>query len=344
MGHGGNDRMASEGLLLKSDVPGLVNATRPGVVVALTCSLGRFEQPGYDSLGEDLVRKTTGGSVAVWSPTGLSVNHRAELLGQAFLSARFLNGAATLGDAILAAHQAYGAQGADSFRLAWIYNLLGDPALRTAGQPIPAAPSSGEVGVAQRPAAAKGSRPVLPGAGTFESAASSAGQNPAADGSVGEEGSTLLVDAVLPGGLFRVAVGPGTLVRVVLAGEALPVLTIAGGSVVWYQPVAGQVTVTTGEASPDMAEREAVPALDGESMVIPAVDTPATVRLEEPVRRALAVGRGEAPIVLDVTDPHAPVALKGIPVQPDGLPPAVYFGSGPAELLIAVPESIPLVK
>ncbi|HEC11923.1 MAG TPA: hypothetical protein ENI80_01510 [Acidiferrobacteraceae bacterium] len=63
-GHGGLDRLNR--LLMSSDVPGLTNSRYP-VVSALTCSVGRFEIPGFNALGEDLILRDGGGR----SPFGL---------------------------------------------------------------------------------------------------------------------------------------------------------------------------------------------------------------------------------------------------------------------------------
>ena len=70
--------------------------------------------------------------MAVWSPSGASRNAPAGDLGAAFYRAVFQEGCATLGLAILQARRAM--QGdfftRDTFA---VYNLLGDPALRIAG-------------------------------------------------------------------------------------------------------------------------------------------------------------------------------------------------------------------
>ena len=62
IGHGGLDRFASEGLFLTTDVPLLANGVTP-IVASLTCSTGRFEIPGWASLGEALVMKEDGGAM-----------------------------------------------------------------------------------------------------------------------------------------------------------------------------------------------------------------------------------------------------------------------------------------
>jgi hypothetical protein len=128
IGHGGLDRFASEGLFLTTDVAPLANATTP-VVASLTCSAGRFEIPGWASLGEALVMKVGAGAVAAWTPSGLSYNSQALILNEAFVKALYDPGTEHLGDAVQGALEAFARDGQLRFMLS-IYNLLGDPATR----------------------------------------------------------------------------------------------------------------------------------------------------------------------------------------------------------------------
>ncbi len=128
-GHGALDRLAAEGLLQASDVPGLDNVKTP-LLTALTCIINRFEVPGFTALGEDLVKKAGGGFAAVWAPTGLSDNGEAQRLGR-FVYGEIAAGTVDggrLGDAIRAGARRYRAdEGLDW--LPPVYVLLGDPAL-----------------------------------------------------------------------------------------------------------------------------------------------------------------------------------------------------------------------
>ncbi|MFC1463096.1 C25 family cysteine peptidase, partial [Verrucomicrobiota bacterium] len=128
-GHGGPDRMAGEGLLKSSDVGSLANGSRLPIVTAMTCFIGRFEMPGYNSLAEQLLLSRAGGSVAVWSPTGMSMNHPAKLLSLEFYSALSRQDGQLLGDAMLTGMRGFAAQSEARSTLA-VYGLLGDPALR----------------------------------------------------------------------------------------------------------------------------------------------------------------------------------------------------------------------
>ena len=131
-GHGGVANWSGKGLLKAADVNGLTNAARPPAVVALSCLVGRYEAPGVNSLGELLLRKNGGGAVATWGPSGLSRHDPAAELGTAFYRAVLQEGCGTLGTAILQARRSLSGDLFSADTLA-IYNLLGDPALRIAG-------------------------------------------------------------------------------------------------------------------------------------------------------------------------------------------------------------------
>jgi hypothetical protein len=126
VGHSGLDRMTDEGLLLSADVPTLGNQSLP-LVTAFTCTLNRFDIPGYASLGEALVWQPDGGAIAVWAPSGLVADNEVGALGTDLFAAMAPN-PPRLGDAIqtaLATHKAAG--GSATVRAQYI--LLGDPAL-----------------------------------------------------------------------------------------------------------------------------------------------------------------------------------------------------------------------
>ncbi|MGD2085470.1 MAG: C25 family cysteine peptidase [Candidatus Aminicenantes bacterium] len=128
IGHAGLDRLASEGMLKSSDVSSLQNGDMLPIMTAMTCIVGRYSIPGYDTLSEVLLLKDNGGAVAVWAPTGASLNSLARMLAEEFFQAVFLGQEKTLGSAVLKAMENYALSGAPPFMLK-IYNLLGDPAL-----------------------------------------------------------------------------------------------------------------------------------------------------------------------------------------------------------------------
>jgi hypothetical protein len=127
-GHGGVERLSQQGLLTSSDATALENVSMPTVVTTMTCVVGHFAIPGYDSLGEALLL-SEGGAVAVWAPSGMSVNSKAKILGTGFYQSAMDGGTLRLGDAILDAGNYYSGRSTHVYLLD-IYNLLGDPALR----------------------------------------------------------------------------------------------------------------------------------------------------------------------------------------------------------------------
>ncbi|HEX9731032.1 MAG TPA: C25 family cysteine peptidase, partial [Thermoanaerobaculia bacterium] len=129
LGHGGPDRLADEGLLLTGDVASLDNGERLPVLTALTCSVGRFDFPGFATLSETLVRSAGGGVIAVLSPSGLSFNAEARQLGEAFLG-RALTPSKTIGEAVAGALAEYAASPGADRDLPYLFILLGDPAIR----------------------------------------------------------------------------------------------------------------------------------------------------------------------------------------------------------------------
>ena len=92
----------------------------------MTCTAGRFEMPGFTSLAEALVLDPERGAIAVWAPSGLSINQAATRLDEAFVEALLTHD--TLGEAILDAMEQYAADGVLP-ELLELYNLMGDPAL-----------------------------------------------------------------------------------------------------------------------------------------------------------------------------------------------------------------------
>jgi uncharacterized repeat protein (TIGR01451 family) len=128
IGHAGIDRLSTEGLLRTSDLTSLTNGNVPTILTAMTCSVGQYGIPGYDSLSESLVIDNGGGAVAVWAPTGLSYNDLAKTLDEGFFESA-LGGRTTLGKAIVQAFQHYNSIGGPPFMMD-IYNLQGDPALK----------------------------------------------------------------------------------------------------------------------------------------------------------------------------------------------------------------------
>jgi hypothetical protein len=128
IGHAGLDRLANEKMLWSGDVSALQNGDKLPLLTTMTCIVGRFGLPGYDTLTEALLLKPNGGAAAVWAPTGASINYLARYLAEGFFKAAFMSGEKTLGKAVQKALSEYAASGQMPFML-YIYTLLGDPAL-----------------------------------------------------------------------------------------------------------------------------------------------------------------------------------------------------------------------
>ncbi|HEY7699536.1 MAG TPA: C25 family cysteine peptidase, partial [Vicinamibacteria bacterium] len=128
VGHGGIHLWASENVLDNDSVALLSPQDRQPIVIALDCLNGYFHFPFFDSLGEELLKADGKGAVAVFAPSGLSLNEPAQELHKALLRELFEGGHERLGDAVLAAQAKFLETGAFS-ELLEIYHLFGDPAL-----------------------------------------------------------------------------------------------------------------------------------------------------------------------------------------------------------------------
>jgi len=128
VGHGGLDRLSSQGLLTSDDVRQLANGARLPLTTTFTCNIGLFAYPSVSSLGEELVLQRDGGTSALFGPVGLSSNDQAQALGTFVLGQIVGSGGGRLGDRLRRGESAYVAAGFDR-RFLSVYTLLGDPAL-----------------------------------------------------------------------------------------------------------------------------------------------------------------------------------------------------------------------
>jgi len=124
VGHGGFDQLSGAGVITAGDAPSLVHDGRLPVLVAMTCTINRFEVGGIaEPLGPALTRQADAGALAVWSATGLSNHENARELQRAFIQLAASKPQLRLGDLII---QTLAAHPSDT---AGIYVLLGDPAI-----------------------------------------------------------------------------------------------------------------------------------------------------------------------------------------------------------------------
>jgi hypothetical protein len=109
------------------------------VLVAMTCTINRFEIGVVEPLGMALTRQADGGALAVWSATGLSNHEHARELQRTFMRLAAAKPQLRVGDLIV---QTLAAHPSDT---TGIYVLLGDPAvtmqlpkeITNGGTPVP---------------------------------------------------------------------------------------------------------------------------------------------------------------------------------------------------------------
>jgi hypothetical protein len=128
LGHGSINLWANENIFHNNTVPLLAPQAQQPFVLTLNCLNGFFTLPYFDALAENLVKAEARGAIAVFSPSGLSLNEPAQVFHKALLEALVSGEHLRLGDAVLAAQEDYAETGALPELLA-IYHLFGDPAL-----------------------------------------------------------------------------------------------------------------------------------------------------------------------------------------------------------------------
>jgi len=113
VGHSSFLSLGNANLLTAFDVPTLTNTERLPVVTAFTCLAGQFGFPGQEAVSEALVVHPERGAAAMWSPSGLSLNHRSRILAEGFYDATFEDGELVIGEVILKAQRRYAEDGED---------------------------------------------------------------------------------------------------------------------------------------------------------------------------------------------------------------------------------------
>ena len=123
-GHGNVDQWRAD-LLTNADAPGLTNQNHLAVFVMMTCLNGYFDDPALSSLSEALMKTGSGGAVAVWASSGMTMPGEQSAMNREFFGQLFANRGIALGEAI---KRAKAAVGDGDVRRTWI--LLGDPTMR----------------------------------------------------------------------------------------------------------------------------------------------------------------------------------------------------------------------
>jgi hypothetical protein len=129
IGHGGIHVWADENILNIDDVAHFSPQAEQPLLLSMNCLNGYFHFPYFNALAEEMVKAEGKGTIAAFSPSGLSLNDAAHVFHQALLDELVDGGHVRLGDAVLAAQFAYAESGALPEMVA-IYHLFGDPAMR----------------------------------------------------------------------------------------------------------------------------------------------------------------------------------------------------------------------
>ncbi len=129
VGHGGSAVWASENVLNSLDTPSLQAQSQQPLMLTMNCLNGYFVSPAIDALAEAFLKVEGRGTIAAFSPSGLSLDGPAHVFHRAMVDQVVNGNHERLGDVVLAAQQAYAASGQMPELLA-IYTLFGDPAMK----------------------------------------------------------------------------------------------------------------------------------------------------------------------------------------------------------------------
>ena len=130
VGHGGGGLWADENILNSGDAKSLLAQPRQPFMLTMNCLNGYFIAASYESLAEGFLKGQGKGTIAAFSPSGLSLDGPAHLYHRAVWQEITSGQHERLGDAILAAQKTYAQSGAFPELLS-VYHLFGDPAMRT---------------------------------------------------------------------------------------------------------------------------------------------------------------------------------------------------------------------
>jgi len=100
IGHGSEDQIAHEKVLLSEDVDLLSNGPRLSLSIWATCDVGHFDSPGTDAIGEDLVNHPSGGSIVSIASTRGCYSVANYQLGRAILDSLYTVDGLTMCDAL----------------------------------------------------------------------------------------------------------------------------------------------------------------------------------------------------------------------------------------------------
>lgn len=129
VGAGGARMWGDEAVFHADDAQMLTNADRLPIFVTFTCLNGAFADPQVDSLAESLLWEKDGGVVAAVAPSGRTplITDPDTTLAYTFYQVYTNDTANTIGDVLLLAKTSQSTTSDDE---TYLFNLLGDPALR----------------------------------------------------------------------------------------------------------------------------------------------------------------------------------------------------------------------
>lgn len=120
-------------LLAASDATGLTNGDRLVMMLPMTCLDGYFHSPGIDvSLSEALVKRSGGGAIASWAPTGFGSAYGHDFLDRGFFEAVMQIGRTRIGDAAVLGKAKLYTESGNNLDLLETFTILGDPATNLA--------------------------------------------------------------------------------------------------------------------------------------------------------------------------------------------------------------------
>jgi hypothetical protein len=129
VGHGGAAVWASENVLNSWDVASLQAQSEQPLMLTMNCLNGYFVAPNFDSLSEAYLKAEGRGTIAAFSPSGLSLDGPAHELHRALVRELVSGSHERLGDTVLAAQRDYFDSG-EMPELLTVYHLFGDPGMR----------------------------------------------------------------------------------------------------------------------------------------------------------------------------------------------------------------------
>jgi hypothetical protein len=129
VGHGGGAVWAGENILNSWDAASLQAQPRQPLMLTMNCLNGYFITPYYESLAEAFLKAEGRGTIAAFSPSGLSLDGPAHLFHRAVMQEVTSGQHQRLGEALLAAQKDYATTGAMPELLS-VYHLFGDPAMK----------------------------------------------------------------------------------------------------------------------------------------------------------------------------------------------------------------------